>query len=104
MGEMGGYLENSGVETRRMEAVVDACIAAGIYVVIDWHDHNAEQHVGQAKGFFSKMAQKYGRYPNVMFELFNEPVHQSWSGSIKPYHEQVIPVIRQHTKNIIILG
>jgi len=102
--EHGGYLENSWVEKGRMEAVVDAAIAAGIYVVIDWHDHNAEQHVEQAKAFFSEMARKYGGYPNVLFELYNEPVHQSWSGTIKPYHEQVIPVIRQHTKNIIILG
>jgi len=85
--ESGGYLENSWAEKGRMEAVVDAAIAAGIYVVIDWHDHHAEQHVEQAKGFFSEMARKYGGYPNVLFELYNEPVHQSWSGTIKPYHE-----------------
>lgn len=102
--EHGGYLENSWAEKQRMEAVIDAAIAEGIYVVIDWHDHNAEQHVEQAKAFFSEMARKYGGYPNVLFELYNEPVHQSWSGTIKPYHEAVIPVIRQHTKNIIILG
>jgi endoglucanase len=102
--EQGGYLENSWAEKARMEAVVDACIAAGIYVVIDWHDHHAEQHTEQAKGFFSEMARKYGGYPNVLFELYNEPVHQSWSGTIKPYYEAVIPVIRQHTNNIIILG
>merc|ERR1719330_1030473 len=39
-----------------------------------------------------------------MYETYNEPLQVSWSGVIKPYHEQVIPVIRQHTSNVIILG
>jgi len=102
--EQGGYLENPGTEKSRMEAVVDAAIALGIYVVIDWHDHHGESHTNEAKGFFSEMASKYGSYSNVMYETYNEPLQVSWSGVIKPYHEQVIPVIRQHTSNVIILG
>jgi endoglucanase len=28
-----------------MTAVIDKAIEAGIYVLIDWHDHNAELHL-----------------------------------------------------------
>jgi len=40
----------------------------------------------------------------VLFETYNEPQQVDWSGVIKPYHEQVVPVIRKHSDNIIILG
>lgn len=102
--EMGGHLENPGPETKKMQAVVDAAIKIGIYVIIDWHDHNAEQHKHQAMSFFDAMARTYGKYPNVLFETFNEPVHQNWWGVIKPYHEQMVRVIRKHSDNIVICG
>jgi endoglucanase len=102
--EEGGYLDDSSAEKAKLTAIVDACIAAGIYVVIDWHDHHAEQHLAQAKKFFDEMARKYGSYPNVLFEVYNEPKQQDWSGTIKPYHEAIVPVIRRHTDNIIVLG
>jgi len=87
-----------------VESIVDAAITAGIYVVIDWHDHNADDHLVQARAFFDEMAEVYGAYPNVIFETFNEPTHQAWSTQIKPYHEAVVSTIRQHTDNLIILG
>lgn len=102
--EHDGYLTNPDTEKKRVEAVVDAAIAEGLYVIIDWHDHNAEQHINEAKTFFTEMAQKYGKVPNVLFEVFNEPVWQDWNDVIKPYHEQLVSVIREHTDNLIILG
>lgn len=83
--------------------LVDKAIAKGVYVLIDWHSHGANQNVGAAKDFFGRMAAKYGKHDHVMFELFNEPINQSW-GEVKAYAEQVIPVIRQHSDNLIVVG
>jgi endoglucanase len=102
--QFGGFLENPTVERARVSAVVEAAIEVGVYVIIDWHDHHAEEHISEAKAFFEDVAAAYGKSPNVIFETFNEPMHQSWSSVIKPYHEEIIPVIRQHSDNLIVLG
>merc|ERR1719429_375135 len=102
--ESSGYLQDPGTEKAKVELVVNAAIAKGIYVIIDWHDHHAENHVNEAKAFFDEMARKYGSYDHVIFETYNEPLAVSWSGVIKPYHEQLVPVIRAYSDNLIILG
>ena len=103
--ESGGYLTNPQAELAKVTTVIDACIKVGIYVVVDWHDHNAHNHLEQAKGFFQTIAQKYGDKPNVMYEVFNEPMQVSWSTVVKPYSEAVIKVIRQYDPdNLIIVG
>jgi endoglucanase len=100
----GGFLDNPDVERARVKAVVDATIELGIYVIIDWHDHHAEQHITEAKAFFEDVAATYGKSPNVIFETFNEPIHQSWGSVIKPYHQEIVSVIRKHSDNLIVLG
>merc|ERR1740129_2495470 len=80
--ENSGYLQSPSIEKAKIELVVNAAIAKGIYVIIDWHDHHAEDHLNEAKGFFDEMASKYGSYPNVLFETYNEPLDVSWSGVI----------------------
>ena len=49
------------------------------------------------------MAEKYGEYDNVIFELYNEPMNTSWE-EIKTYAELVIPEIRKYSDNLIIVG
>ena len=60
-----GYLGNPEAERAKIERVIDACIDLGIYVVVDWHDHSAENHLQLSKEFFRTIAQKYGSFPPI---------------------------------------
>ncbi|MCK9522215.1 MAG: glycoside hydrolase family 5 protein, partial [Proteobacteria bacterium] len=72
---------------------------------IDWHDHHAHTHPYDARAFFEAMAQIYGDYPNVIYEIYNEPLNVSWRGTLKPYAEFIIEGIRQHDPdNLILVG
>nr|WP_294944727.1 glycoside hydrolase family 5 protein [uncultured Mucilaginibacter sp.] len=99
-----GYLQEPALQKQLMINVVDECIKKGIYVLIDWHDHNSHLHTPQAKAFFAEMAKKYSGVPNVIYEIWNEPEKISWD-TVKTYALQVIPEIRRYdTKNLIIVG
>ncbi|MBO9660766.1 MAG: cellulase family glycosylhydrolase, partial [Chitinophagaceae bacterium] len=68
-----GYKDDSAGSVQKIKAVIDGAIKSGIYVIIDWHSHNI--NLQEAKGFFAQMAKEYGKYPNIIYELFNEPDH-----------------------------
>ena len=90
-------------QTAQVKAAVDACIANGVYAIIDWHSMEAAQ-AAAASTFFKAMAADYGNTPNVMYETWNEPVNETWP-TIKAYHTQVIQAIRAvDPDNIIICG
>ncbi len=101
----GGYLDDPA-NAARAETVIDAAIADGIYVIIDWHSHHAEQHTDAAVAFFTKMAKKYGSTPNIIYEIYNEPLGDaSWSGTVKPYAQTVVDAIRAvDPDNLIVVG
>ena len=103
--EHNGYLRNPEREKAKIFAVIDACIAANVYVIVDWHDHNAVDHEEQAIAFFKEVAEKYGKYPHLIYETYNEPLNtHSWE-QIKKYHEAVVRAIRSiDPDNLILLG
>jgi endoglucanase len=97
-----GYIKSPASSVAKIKAVVDAAIKQGIYVIIDFHSHNIK--LQEAKIFFSAMATAYGKYPNVIYELFNEPDYETWP-EVKAYSEELIKMIRSiDTDNIILVG
>jgi endoglucanase len=99
-----GYLVAAQANVAKVRAVVDRAIARDIYVIIDWHDHHAQDHVTQATAFFEEMAKAYGKQPHVIFEIYNEPMDTTWS-VVKTYADQLIDKIRKAgSDNLIIVG
>jgi len=101
-----GYMAHPAEMKAWLRSYVDAAIQAGVYVIIDWHIHNNPAAFTQdAVAFYSEMSQIYGAYPNVIYEICNEPfTGVEWS-TIKGYATQVIAAIRQNDPdNLIIVG
>ncbi len=98
----GAYLTNPALAIEKVESVIEGAIQSGIYVIVDWHSHNI--NTKDAKDFFSKIANKYGKYPNIIYEIFNEPDEESWM-DVKRYSEELIATIRAiDPDNIILVG
>ena len=92
-----GYLHQEAKEWAKIVDCVDKAIELGIYVIVDWHSHRAENEREEAKAFFQRVVRKYGGVANVILENFNEPVDQGWSEVIRPYHAEVGGVLLRKT-------
>lgn len=107
-GEPGGYCEDGNKEEQKqiMMRGVDIATKLGMYVIIDWHilfDKDPRQNKDEAIKFFDEMAAQYAEYTNVIYEICNEPQESPWEEVIRPYAEEIIPVIRRHDKDAVII-
>ncbi len=104
--EEDGYFQHPERNKARVMHAVDAALAADLYVLIDWHDHNAHLHTEQSIAFFTEMARRYGGRPNIIYEIYNEPkTGYTWAKDVKPYAEKVIAAIRAiDPDNLIVVG
>jgi endoglucanase len=96
------YLENPKFAMQCITPVIESAIKNNVYVIIDWHSH--VQQTKEAKQFFGQMAKKYGKYPHVIYEIYNEPVEDTWA-DLKKYATEVIGEIRKYdADNIVLVG
>ncbi|WP_281239209.1 glycoside hydrolase family 5 protein [Flavobacterium praedii] len=96
------YMKEPDFAKDKIESVIKGAIKSDIYVIIDWHSHNV--NLKEAKEYFDEISKKYGKYPNVIYEVFNEPDYETWP-EVKAYSEEVIKVIRANDPdNIILVG
>lgn len=98
-----GYMQDPEGSVKLITNVVDAAIRNGVYVIVDFHSHKI--HTKEALKFFTEMATKYGKTPNVIYEIFNEPDDLCSWPDVKKYSEQVVEAIRAiDPDNLILVG
>ena len=108
--EYNGYCTSGEAQKKNLRNIVDAGVRAAteqdMYVIIDWHilsDSNPNTNKEEAKKFFALMAEQYADNPHVLYEICNEPNGgTSWS-EIKKYALEIIPVIREHAPEAVII-
>ncbi len=83
-----------------VDSVVRGAVEQGIYVLVDFHSH--DNNLKLAKEFFSTVTKKYGKLPNVLYEIWNEPKEVPWSET-KAYAEELIPLIRKNAPRSLIV-
>jgi endoglucanase len=100
--EDNGYLAHPQQAMACLKPVIETAIKQNIYVIIDWHANS--MHTQEARQFFGEIAQRYGRYPHIIYEIYNEPIEETWTG-IKKYASEVISEIRRYDPdNIVLVG
>ncbi len=91
---------------KTINTAVNAAKELGMYVIIDWHvlnDQTPVKYQKQAINFFNRVSKQYSGYPNVLYEICNEPNGATKWGQIKKYANKVIPVIRRNSANALVV-
>jgi endoglucanase len=107
-GQPGWRANPDAYFTNHLDPAVQHCISKQIYCIIDWHyikDYNSSDVDTATRAFWSYVAPKYASTPNVIFELYNEPIYpDSWS-TWKTIAQPWVDLIRAAApKNLILIG
>ncbi|RPI94101.1 MAG: glycoside hydrolase family 5 protein [Chloroflexi bacterium] len=89
-----------------LDPAIQNCVARQIYCIIDWHyiqDYNNSTVDTATRAFWNYVAPKYANVPNVIFELYNEPVNPDNWFTWKQWAQPWVNIIRSHAPNNLIL-
>jgi len=89
-----------------LNPAVQECIARQIYCIIDWHyisDYNNSTIDTSTRNFWTYMAPKYANTPNVIYELYNEPINPNDWNTWKTWAQPWVNIIRAAAPNNLIL-
>ena len=111
-----GYCECSASKKEQLYNTVvkgiEAATALDCYVIVDWHmlgaenenDKNPLYYLDEAKEFFGKISKQFKDYDNILYEIMNEPCGSTTWADCKQYANEIIPIIRENTDAIVLVG
>jgi endoglucanase len=105
----GGYARHPELKQLVWKGI-DLAVANGLYVIVDWHvlqpGNPNDPTYGGARAFFDELSRKYGKIPNLLYEIMNEPNGDvSWAADLKPYAEKMVATIRANDpEGVILIG
>jgi hypothetical protein len=112
----GGYCEANDAKKEQLYQLVCKGIRIAteldMYVIVDWHmvgaedpkDKNPLYYKDEALEFFGRITEEFKDYNNVIYEIMNEPNGDTTWEHCRAYAKVVIPVIRQNTDAIVLVG
>jgi endoglucanase len=110
----GGYDRGWTNEMARIDTVIQAAIDNNMYVAVGYNAHIYRLYWSTPTEFFFQIARKWGGYPNVIYEIYNEQLcwfnicHPSYPDiwySVEPYATTLAQNIRfVDPDNLIIVG
>lgn len=105
--QWGGYTTGGNKQSLKkiVSDGIDYATKAGMYVLVDWHIHGESPAPVKdaAKEFLGYISSKYKNYGNVLYEICNEPKDSPWESVIKPYAQEIIPVIRDGAPDAVVV-
>lgn len=112
-----GYASDPPGFSALAERLIDALIARGLYVIVDWHlldPGDPMVNLARARVYFDRIARRYAGVPNLLYEIANEPNGSYAEGAqrhrvdwarIRAYAQRLLPVIRaQVPAAVVIVG